>query len=100
MPIRPENRKRYPKNWRTEIVPAILERAGYRCEGSPKYPLCRAARHQSHPVTGAYVRLTVAHLDHTPEHNDPANLRAWCERCHTTYDAPHHAATRRERKEA
>src|SRR5580704_16284808 len=27
MPIRPENKARYPKNWSSEIRPAILERA-------------------------------------------------------------------------
>lgn len=31
MPIRPENERRYPPNWR-EIRAAILERAGHRCE--------------------------------------------------------------------
>lgn len=31
MPIKPENRSRYPANW-TEIRAAILERAGHRCE--------------------------------------------------------------------
>jgi hypothetical protein len=95
MPIRPENRRRYPPTWKTVIVPAILARAGHCCEGSPRYPDCRAANHQPHPVTGSTVFLTVAHLDHTPEHCDPANLRAWCQRCHLTYDAPQHAATRR-----
>lgn len=34
------------------------------------------------------VILTVAHLDHQPENCDPANLRAWCQRCHNVYDAP------------
>jgi len=34
------------------------------------------------------VVLTVAHLDHTPEHCDDANLKAWCQRCHNTYDMP------------
>jgi 5-methylcytosine-specific restriction endonuclease McrA len=37
------------------------------------------------------VVLTVAHLDHTPENVDPANLKAWCQRCHLTFDAPLHA---------
>ena len=32
MPIRPENRDRYPKNWKSEIVPRIRERSGNRCE--------------------------------------------------------------------
>jgi hypothetical protein len=39
------------------------------------------------------VVLTVAHLDHTPEHCDPANLRGICQRCHLAYDVDHHAAT-------
>ncbi len=36
------------------------------------------------------VVLTMAHLDHTPEHNDPANLRALCCHCHLLWDAEHH----------
>jgi cytochrome c553 len=48
--------------------------------------------------------LTVAHLDHQPENNDPANLLAMCQRCHSRYDAELHARnarrTRRARKAA
>ena len=40
------------------------------------------------------IVLTVAHLDHQPENCDPANLRAWCQRCHLHYDRDHHAETR------
>ena len=32
--------------------------------------------------------LTVAHLDHQPENVDDDNLRAWCQKCHNTYDLP------------
>jgi hypothetical protein len=32
MPIRPENKARYPKNWKSEIVPRIRARSGNRCE--------------------------------------------------------------------
>lgn len=32
MPIRPENALRYPKNWKTEVVPRIRARSGNRCE--------------------------------------------------------------------
>jgi len=32
MPIRPENRALYPKNWTSEIVPRIRARSGNRCE--------------------------------------------------------------------
>jgi len=94
MPIKPENRDRYPKYW-PAIRQAILDRAGHRCEGSPMYPDCRASNGDEHPVTGSKVVLTIAHLDHQPENNDPENLRAWCQRCHLTYDAMHHAESRR-----
>lgn len=102
MPIRPENRNRYPNNWKSEVRPFILERARDRCEGSPDFPDCRAVNHAPHPDTGSRVVLTIAHLDHVPENCDPANLRAWCQRCHLNYDAKHHAinsaATRRAGK--
>lgn len=87
MPIRPENRARYPADW-PQISRDVRERAGWVCEGSPAYPSCRAAHGQPHPVTGSRVVLTVAHLDHTPENVAWSNLRAWCQRCHNTYDMP------------
>jgi hypothetical protein len=40
------------------------------------------------------VILTTAHLDHTPENVDEANLRAMCQGCHLHYDRGHHAETR------
>jgi hypothetical protein len=40
MPIRPENRRRYPKDWKA-IVAQVRERSGDRCEGSPAFPDCR-----------------------------------------------------------
>lgn len=99
MPIRPENRARYPANW-PEIRTEILQRAGGRCEGSPAFPDCRAWNREDHPETGSRVVLTIAHLDHVPENvgtpGDRPNLKAWCQRCHLTYDAKHHAATARE----
>ena len=87
----PIDYKTYPSNWFSEIRPAILARAQHRCEGSPAYPDCRAVNYQPHPVTGSKVILTIAHLDHDPTHSDPDNLRAWCQRCHLTYDADYHA---------
>lgn len=44
-----------------------------------------------HPITGSQVVLTTGHLDHTPENCDLENLKHWCQRCHLTYDAKHHA---------
>lgn len=100
MPIRAEQRALYPKEW-SAISRAVRERAGQRCEGSPAYPDCRAPNGGPHSETGSRVVLTVAHLDHDPRNCDPSNLRAWCQRCHLTYDAPLHArnaARTRERK--
>ena len=51
--------------------------------------------------TGKTVKvvLTIAHLDHTPEHCEPENLRALCQACHNRYDAKHRAETRRLSKQ-
>ncbi len=101
MPIRESERARYPKDWKA-ISKAVRAEAGERCEGSPAYPDCRAENGKPHPQTGSRVILTVAHIDHRPENVERDNLKAWCQRCHLTYDAAHHAAnaaaTRRGRK--
>jgi hypothetical protein len=96
MPIRSENRHRYPADW-ADVRERIRARSGNACEGSPNYPDCRAANGQPHPVTGSRVILTVAHLDHQPENCTDENLRHWCQRCHNTFDAPARAAGRRAR---
>lgn len=123
MPIRPENLARYPANWASELRPAILKRAHDRCErckAKNGEVICREMSGKTYMgydgyvfdaengdflgrarvtdyAAGRYVTvvLTVAHLDHQPENCDPANLRAWCQRCHLRYDAAHHAETRR-----
>jgi 5-methylcytosine-specific restriction endonuclease McrA len=99
MPIRAENKARYPKNW-PQISRRIRERAGNCCEGSPAFPDCRAENGKPHPVTGSKVVLTVAHLDHQPENVDDDNLRAWCQRCHLAYDAPMRRAGIKSRAKA
>ena len=116
MPIKPEHRARYPANW-GEIRASILERAQGSCEwcGVPN----SVWRNRG---TGAWTRnpeqvdawaidgdrvtkivLTIAHLDHQPENNEPANLRALCQRCHLDWDRDHHAEsaarTRCQRRE-
>ena len=101
MPVRPERRALYPKDWKALSL-STRQRAGWRCEGSPGvYPDCRAANGMPHPVTGSKVVLTVAHLDHDETSADPANLMAMCQRCHLTNDRQHHAknaaASRRRR---
>lgn len=46
------------------------------------------------------IILTIAHMDHVPEHVDDSNLKALCQRCHLVYDAEHHAANARETRRA
>ena len=122
MPIRAENKARYPKEW-SQISKAIRERAGHQCEGCgvpdqamirrgtsiegiPVWRLASSTAYEDGqsaidgetvPDTGEDTAgwgpivkavLTVAHLDHQPENCEPANLRAWCQRCHNVYDAP------------
>lgn len=104
MPIRPENRRRYPSDWPAISAHIRHERAAERCEcigqcGTDHNGRCPALHGQPHPVTGSHVILTVAHLDHQPGNCEPSNLMAACQRCHLRYDRDHHretaAATRR-----
>jgi hypothetical protein len=102
MPIRPENRKRYPAEWPAISWVIRWVRALGRCECRGECEnaafwkdRCDAINGQPHPRTGSTVVLTVAHLDHTPENCHPANLRAMCQGCHLRYDRDHHAETRR-----
>ncbi len=99
----PMDRSRYPPNWEEISHRIRFVRAGGRCEGSPRYPDCRARDGQPHPVTGSIVVLTTAHLgtekpDGTPgdKHDKmdcrEENLRAWCQRCHLAYDRADHVA--------
>lgn len=99
MPIRPENRDRYPKDWKFISQAIRFDRAKGRCEctgwcGATPHGegRCEAVNNQPHPLTGSNVILTVAHLDHTPENCEPENLAALCQRCHLVYDAAEHKA--------
>lgn len=107
VPIRSENRSRYPADWRTISHRIRFERAAGRCEcagecGRPLDHLADDGRcHNVHGLPrwrGApnqcVVVLTTAHLDHTPENVDDDNLLALCEGCHLHYDRAHHAQTR------
>jgi hypothetical protein len=115
MPIKPENKSRYPEDW-PERRARVLNRAGNRCE------LC-GARNKMHiarvmecpalwlevesgegvklPLSGhpipwnergyhepIKVILTVAHLDPTYQSHEEKHLLALCQRCHLKIDAP------------
>jgi hypothetical protein len=94
MPIRPENRARYPKDWKTISFRIRAGRAAWRCECMGEcgdhgcMNRCPAKQGKPHPLTGSKVVLTVAHLDHTPENCSDDNLKAMCQRCHNRLDAP------------
>jgi 5-methylcytosine-specific restriction endonuclease McrA len=114
MPIKPENKHRYPKNWK-DIRASILDRAGHCCEfcgvrnhqrgyrnsAGVFFPVQLRGQKDVNEFEAANVKppfkiiLTIAHLDHTPENNKPENLRALCQRCHLKYDAQHHASNAR-----
>jgi hypothetical protein len=102
---------KYPANWKTEIRPAILERAGNKCEwcGVPN----DAHRHKSsdlwfskanYPEDAqegelSKIVLTIAHVhDHDPMNCDPENLAALCQRCHNRHDAPRRTENRRAKQ--
>jgi hypothetical protein len=118
MPIRPENKHRYPRNWPL-IRARILDRAAHCCEEcgvrnhvvgyrevdgifvmtdvNPKlciHPIPHWEFHRA-PAGARLIEivLTIAHLDHQPENCDDENLRALCQRCHLRYDQQHHAET-------
>ncbi len=102
MPIKPENRDRYPSNWREISEQIRVERAGGRCECEGE---CGRGTHDGRCPnmqggaaygTGSIVILTTAHLDHQPENCADDNLRAMCQGCHLHYDRKHHAESRRK----
>lgn len=90
MPISPENRRRYPPDWKIRSRFVRVHRARNRCEW------CGAENGQPHPVTGSRVVLTVAHVyDKRPEAASLLNLAALCQRCHLGHDRVEHQAARR-----
>ncbi len=110
MPIRPENRDRYPADWPEISARIKFDRAGGRCECEGECGRgthagrCTNRQHQPAYGTGSRVILTTAHLNNIPEDCRDENLRAMCQGCHLHYDREHHAqtaaATRRAALEA
>lgn len=113
----PIDYSRYPENWKTEIVPAVLTRANNCCEkcnlknGQTVFAIKLSikdqygryklqsiwfrdendAKREDHGrgVRKVRVVLTIAHLDHD-ETNHEVNLNrlsALCQMCHLRYDA-------------
>lgn len=82
MPIRNEDRHRYPADWKLRSRFVRFIRARGKCEW------CGAAHGEPHPVTGSMVVLTTAHVyDDRPEAASLLNLAALCQRCHNRHDS-------------
>lgn len=105
MPIRPENRGRYPKIWK-QMVAAARERSGNQCEclgqcGDDHGGRCAALNGEPHPHTGSIVVLTLAHEHGVPlEEESIERMFHACQRCHNRYDAPMRRAGMRARERA
>lgn len=113
MPIRPENKKLYPKNWK-QIRNDILKRANNKCEfcGVDNYAegyrdkngnfiKSEGMQQEADILDGEKIIrivLTVAHLDHNPQNNDYNNLKALCQRCHLRHDIEQHRESRKNNK--
>lgn len=121
----PANMKNYPANWKTEIRPRILARAGNKCErcGVANYAIGARDIHgvwrdehsihcmnssEGEALYGDFpemmkIVLTIAHVGN-PDPMDvrDENLQALCQKCHNVLDAPmrakHAAETRRQNK--
>ena len=89
MPIKAENKERYPKEWKM-IALSVKEKAEWKCQVCGKQ-----CRKPNEPFDTHKRTLTVAHLNHIPEDVSEENLKAMCAPCHLRYDAKHHAETRK-----
>ena len=100
MPIKPENQRRYPLDWREISLRVRFGRAKGRCECTGQCGLhvgrrCLERHGRDAKWARGKIVLTVAHLDHQPENSHESNLLAMCQRCHLRYDSDHHARTAR-----
>lgn len=120
----PINYSKYPPKWKTEIRPAILKRAENCCEECGVKNYSRGVRQLDGTFTEIPIYpekmlneeqfefqkmwaemngfkvikivLTIAHLDHDINNNDYSNLKAFCQKCHLSYDKEHHLKNSRE----
>lgn len=111
----PIDYSKYHPEWKTRIRPEILKRAGNKCEfcGLENYSIgirhkdgffvAIEKSHQGDVDAEDFIELgyrvikivlTIAHLDHDINNNDPDNLRALCQKCHLTLDKDLHKANR------
>ena len=106
----PIDYSKYPKNWLKEIRPAILERAGHKCEfcgvknhtfgyrdeigrfieltidQMESYYYNQIMAPAENRIKAFKIILTIAHLDQDIKNNNHSNLRALCQCCHLRWD--------------
>lgn len=105
---------KYPPNWKTEIRPVVLLRAKNCCEecGIENYSvgyrdstgefkkchnwLYKESQYTPEGFKVIKIVLTIAHIDHDITNNDPANLKALCQRCHLSLDRDQHRQSSRK----
>lgn len=112
----PIDYSKYPPNWKTEIVPNVLQRANNCCEkcGLENHSFVwaiklwikgdngryqhrslwfrnreDAEREADGPIRKVKVVLTISHTDHDEENHNVKidRLKALCQICHLRYDA-------------
>jgi hypothetical protein len=105
----PINYKEYPSNWKTEIRPTILERAGHKCEfcGVKNYSyIYRFGKRKEEWIYSSdcdspyekkiiKVSLAIAHLDTNDKSDNIDRLVALCQKCHINYDKGQQAKNRK-----
>lgn len=117
MPIRPENKGLYPKNW-VDLRQSILAREDHCCKFCQvpnHWTIYRDTSGQWHSTPRKYrhnlyyydangyrhknirIVLTIAHLNHDPRDNRPENLAALCQYHHNRHDIRDRIAGRRRR---
>jgi len=80
MPIKPENKKLYPPNWKSLSHWVRFVRAKGRCQN------CGRVHGQRFLFSSGQVVLSAAHLNQDPTDNRKTNLRALCQKCHLAHD--------------
>ncbi len=101
----------YPPNWKDEIRPRELKKAGFKCAKCKVRHKVYGYRNsrkvfvecddfmikwaKDHNLKIIRIILTVAHLDHDPENWDNPRLMVLCQQCHNQYDAPQRALNRK-----
>ena len=108
MPIKPENKNKYPKNWKEISNRIRFERANGQCECVGEcglHPGARCVEKHGEPAQFAKgkIVLTTAHRNNIESDCRDENLFAACQRCHLRYDTQHHkknSAETRSRKQS